>query len=72
MWGLLCWFIPFLLSWVDFGFGVGDLGEEERVCPVCGRVFRPESSDQEFCSEVCEEEYEQEELEDWLLLLDEI
>ena len=48
------------------------LGGEERVCPVCGRAFRPESLDQEFCSEVCEEECEQEELEDWLLLLDEI
>ena len=48
------------------------LGEEERVCPVCGRVFHPETSDQEFCSEVCEEEYEQEELEDWLLMMDEI
>lgn len=48
------------------------LGDEERVCPVCGRGFRPESSGQEFCSEVCEGEYEEEELEDWLLLLDEI
>ena len=65
-------FTVFLFFWVDSGLGMGELGEEERICPVCGRRFCPESLDQEFCSEVCEEEYAEMELEDWLLLLDEI
>ena len=46
--------------------------EERKTCPLCGREFRPEEEDQEFCSEECEEEYGQTELEDWLLLFDEI
>jgi len=49
-----------------------ELPEKERTCPLCGRKFHPKRKDQEFCSELCEEEYLQTELEDWLLLLDEI
>ena len=46
--------------------------EKRKTCSLCGKEFRPEEEDQEFCSEECEEEYELTELEDWLLLLDEI
>ena len=56
---------------VDFGFGVRvGWGGEDLSCLWSG--FCPESLDQEFCSDVCEEEYAQAELEDWLLLPDEI
>ena len=46
---------------------MGELGEE-KVCPFCGRGFCPQSLDQEFCSDVCEEEYAQMGLDDWLMV----
>ena len=49
-----------------------ELCQKERTCPLCGRKFIPERKDQEFCSQLCEEEYAQTEFEDWLFLLDEI